>query len=371
MKKILITGGHFTPGLALIKHLQKKDWEIHWVGIEHSITGHTARSLEAKILPELGIPFWKISTGKFHRHSLLLNLVNFWKIPFGFLQSLIIVNRINPDIVLSFGSYVSVPVATAAYLKGIPIILHEQTAASGLANRIVGRFAQKIALSFPESKTYFPSEKCVVTGNLVRERFFEIARIRKKRKKNHPIGTRPLIYITGGSRGSRSINWAIWRSLPRLLAKYEVFHQTGQIDYEHAVTRKKSLTKNSQFYSIFANLTLLQVEEVFLRADLIVSRAGANTVSEIAVAGVPAILIPISWSESDEQTKNAQALVRVGIATLLPEAKLSKRRNRLYKTIKKMFANLENYTRNIARAQKLVPQDAAERLAELIKSEAR
>src|SRR3989344_1590368 len=162
-KRIVITGGHFTPGLAVVEELKKRGWEIYWIGEKKAVEGKRFISLEAAILPNLDIPFYPIVAAKLHRRFSLSHALNLWKLPVSFLQSLYLLLKIKPIAVLSFGSYVSVPVAWTAWMLGIPVVIHEQTAVSGLANRLVSRVASKIAISFPQAAGSFPIDKVVVT----------------------------------------------------------------------------------------------------------------------------------------------------------------------------------------------------------------
>lgn len=298
MQKIVITGGHFTPGLALIEILDRKKWEIFWIGDDRAVSGTQAKTLESQILPGIRIPFYKITTAKLQRTSKLNSIFSSWKLIVGFIESYTLLKKIRPNVVLSFGSYISVPVAVSARVLNIPVVIHEQTAASGLANRIVAKIAKTVAISFPESEKYFPSEKTKLIGNLVRSSIYDVARTRAIRKKNK----RPILYITGGSRGAQAINQSVFDILETLLSTFEIYHQSGVLDFE--MLSAKTLPKNlSSYYHLQPNFTPREVEKIFLKADLAISRSGANTISELAILGIPAILVPLPHTEQDEQTK--------------------------------------------------------------------
>lgn len=355
-KKIIITGGHATPALALLPLLKKKGWEIFWVGETKAVRGNSAKTLEAKTIPELGIQFFSVASAKLHRRFVFRSFLSFWKIGIGVLQSLWLLIKIKPSVVLGFGSYVSIPVIFAAWLLRVPIVLHEQTAASGLANRILGRFANFVAISFQTGKNYFPEGKTVLAGNLVRKEIFDI---RKGKNKT------PIIYITGGSRGSKAINEAVFEIIPELLSIARVYHQTGQVDFETAQEAKKKLRpKLSGRYATSEMYSLKEVESLYSRADLVISRSGANTVSELAVTGTPAILIPIPWSESNEQRRNAELLEKQGCGEILDQEKLNGKT--LLAAVKKILSNLEKYRYNAKEARKLVPEDAPQKLLFLL-----
>lgn len=359
MKKIIITGGHFTPGLAIIPKLTQKGWKVYWAGETRAVAGKNIKTLEATVLPGLDVPFFQIYSAKLSRDNPLLFLLNIWKLPVGFIQSLLLLAQVRPQAILSFGSYVSLPVSLAGFFLGTPIIVHEQTAASGLANRLVAHLARVAAISFPSSSVYFPKGKTYLTGNLIREDFYHIAKKKKMKTKTKPPY---VLYITGGSRGSQAINRAVFEIIPDLVAQFGVYHQTGSLDYPLARSLKYAGYHRAEVY------TPKEVEVRYLEADLVVSRAGANTVSEIAVCGIPTIFIPLPFAGSEEQTKNAQMLKEAGLAEILPQEKLSG--ERLLAEIRQMAQNLDRYKKNAGKTRKLVPRTAAKQLVELIEKHA-
>lgn len=218
---------------------------------------------------------------------------------------------------LSFGGFAGVPVVFAAYILGIPIVLHEQTVAAGLANRVTGFFASKIALARVESKQFFNRKKCVVIGNPLMS---EVLRVKTK----DSLPQIPTIYVTGGSRGAQRINNPVFVSLPKLLSKYKIIHQTGLLDYEKALTVKSKLEKRLQSrYEIHAFINPVEIGNIYNKSSLVVGRAGANTVSEVLSLGIPSIFIPIPWTRANEQTKNAEHAQKTGVSVLLPESRLN------------------------------------------------
>lgn len=358
MKKIVITGGHFTPALAIIEKLDRKKWDISWIGTKVAIEGSSALTLESKILPNFGIPFYSITTPKLQRRFFLRNVFNSWKLIPGFIQSFKLLLKLKPDVVLSFGSYISVPVAYTAWFLGIPVVIHEQTAASGLANRLVSKIAKFVAISFNSSTPYFPKEKIYMVGNPVREAIFKVA---PKEKTGNP----PIIYVTGGSRGSSVINEAVLEVITKLLEFGKVYHQTGAVDFKRIKNVQKTLPqKFKERYEVVANYSPEEVEKIYQKADLIISRAGANTISEISIIGIPTIFIPISWSGSDEQTKNANLLKQRGSAKVISESELSP--EVLLHSVGEMVKNLQVYKSNAAKFKNLVPQNATDKLLYLV-----
>lgn len=310
MKKILITGGHAgTPALATIDYIQNnKDWEIVWVGTKRATEAHEIETLEHKIFSKLDIKYFTINSGRLQKKFSKYTLPSLLRIPKGLWDSYFLIRKINPEIVLSFGGFISVPVVIAAWLQGIPIVVHEQTMAIGLANKICSFFAEKIAISRIETKKYVNSEKCIHTGNPILENVLSLSRKKSKRK---------TIYITGGSRGAQIINKAVFESLEELTKKYEIIHQTGDLDISFA---KKIKLHN---YNPVNFVDPKKLHEIYETADLVVSRAGANTVSEIIYHKIKSVLIPIPWSRYNEQNKNAKLAKKAGVAEIIAQENLS------------------------------------------------
>lgn len=381
--KLAITGGHPTPALPIIALARREGWKVYWFGQQQALAGTSIGTLETKIIPKLGIPFFSIQAVKFHRKSRLTSFLSSWKMLVGFVQSIALLVFVKPDVLLSFGSYISVPVAAAAWLLRIPIVLHEQTAASGLANRVVARLSTKVAVAFAQSRPLFPVNKVVLTGNPLRESIWKVAEKRYKSRQGRsrvPSGTRrgppsaarlkykmPTIYVTGGSRGSSIINKTVAQVLPELLANFRIYHQTGELDFERMVNLKDALpAKLKKNYHVWAYLTARQIDNIFFKASFCISRAGANTVQELAAIGLPAIFIPIPWAGSDEQTKNAEILVEAGTAVLLSQDKLTP--ESLLSAVGSMLRQLPKYEKAVPIGQKIVSRDSSLRLFKLVES---
>lgn len=355
--KVALVGGHLGPALALIQELGKrKGVEIFWIGRRVAMERKGVVSLEYQVIPKLGIPFFHLTTGRLQRQLSPRTLPSLAKIPFGFLQAFLLLLRTKPDVIVSFGGYLSLPVVVSGWLLRIPTLVHEQTTTSGLANRIAASFATRVAISFATSAPDFPAEKTVLTGNPVRAEFFQ--------KTGRVEGKRPLVLITGGSQGAQVINQATREALPKLLAKARVFHQTGILDLEKFKELKKKLpSKLARRYQVLANLLPEKMAKVMGEATLVVSRAGANSVSEIAAVGVPAILVPIPWSERGEQEKNAKLLASTGLARILSQERL---------TGKTLLSEIDYFLKNPPTkeagkdARRLVKPDAARKLAALV-----
>ena len=309
-KKILLTGGHAgTPALATVDYIKKhKDWEISWAGTSRAIEGKEVKTLESKIFSKLDVNYFEIESGRLQKRFTKHTILSLLKIPRGFWDSYKLLTKIKPDIVLSYGGFISVPVVISAWLQGIPVVIHEQTVAIGLANKICAPFATKIAISRLETKKYANPAKVVHTGNPILENILNVKRKGSKKK---------TIYITGGSRGALRVNKVIFDSLKILTKKYTIIHQTGDLDIGFA----KKIRFNNYEPTNFTNPK--QVHKIYESADLIVSRAGANTVAEIIYHKIPSILIPIPWTRYDEQNKNAKLAKKTGIAEILTEDNLN------------------------------------------------
>lgn len=328
--KILVTGGgtsgHISPALALIGTLRELQpgAEFLYVG---SQTG-----LEKELVEAAHIPFVSISTGKLRRYLSFENIVDQFRIPVGIFQSLGIVRRFKPDVVLATGGYVAVPPVLAAAMCRVPILIHEQTVQIGLANQINARFAAQIALSWNGALESLPPQfraKAFVAGNPVRAAIFggqgEMARQFFDLSDN----TLPVVYVTGGSLGARIINRAVEDALPELLQIAQVIHQCGQQpagseqDFERLTRAASLLSPELQSRYALTRFVKAEINHVFALADLVVSRAGASTVTELCALGKPALYIPLVPTGGDEQTKNARMCEEIGAAQILPQSEIS------------------------------------------------
>jgi len=322
--RILLTGGHAaTTAIATLEELVRREgkkysYDIYWVGTKRAVEGKNIPTVESQVFPRLGVKHFSIISGRIQRKFTLWTIPSLTRIPLGFIHALILLIKIRPQMILSFGGAASFPVVIIGKLFGAKVVSHEQTIVVGRANRFSAYFVDKIALAREESISYLPKKKCVVTGNPV---MTQIAEIEKPKKIQSP----PVIYITGGSRGSQSLNELIATSLIDLLSKYYLIHQTGYIDYRHFVKLREQLpAKIRAKYEVYPVIDPLQVDGVFKRADVVISRSGANTVSDIIASKRPAILIPLPITYMDEQTKNAQYAKSLGVARVLTQEKATK-----------------------------------------------
>jgi len=366
-KRVVITGGHLTPALAVIEELKKRGWEIIFLGRKYAAEGVKTPSVESEIIPKMGIPFFTLMAGRIQRRFTRWTIPAILRIPVGFFQAFLYLRRLRPDVVLSFGGYVSAPVVFAGWLLGIPVITHEQTTVKGLATKFNSLFAQKIAVSWETNLNDFSSHKVIFTGNPIRK---DIFKFNKKIWQDLNFEKKlPLVFITGGNQGSHIINMAVGEIIFPLVKIANVFHQCGHLnafgDFEKLEKlRNKLPNKLKSRYRVKKYLNGEEMGTLLFKADLVVSRAGANTITELAALGKPCILIPLPWLYQNEQGKNARMLAKTGIAEVLLQKNLSGKS--LLTLIKKMLERISFYRKNAKKAKKLVNFEAAQKIVRLV-----
>jgi UDP-N-acetylglucosamine--N-acetylmuramyl-(pentapeptide) pyrophosphoryl-undecaprenol N-acetylglucosamine transferase len=360
------TGGHTSAGLAVAAALVAGGTEVHWIGSHEGV--------EARRVPEAGVPFYSISTGKLRRYWDRKNVSDLLlRVPAGFGQSWGLLRRLKPAVLFSAGGFVSVPPALAARALGIPIVVHEQTAVPGLANRITARFAARIAVSvpqtsFPQSGRGFPADRVVLTGNPVRG---EVLGGSREGALGH-FGfdaTVPLVYVTGGAQGSHRINRVVGEALPRLLVICQILHQCGDNgetgDFTWLQERARLLPSAARPRYAVRPYVGAELRDVYAAAALLVGRSGAGTVTECCNLGVPAVFIPLPGASGDEQAANARLVERAGGAVVLPQGDLTA--ESLTDTLTRLLADRAALQAMGARARALAIPDAAQRLARIIR----
>lgn len=354
------TGGHISPILAVVEELRAtRAVDLHWIG-SHSGPERTAAQ-------RLGIPYSAVHTGKLRRYASLSTLVDCVRVPAGTLEAGVLVRRIHPDVVFSSGGFVGVPVVIAARALGVPSITHEQTAHLGLATRINSRFSEVIALSFPraEQQQRMGRANVALTGNPVRRVVLGGDPARARALFGF-AGQRPLVYVTGGMQGAHAINTAIAEALPQLLHRADVLHQCGPSaangDFERLCRLQESLNRSSGCRYVVVESVGDEIGDVFAAADLVIGRAGAGTVAELAAVGVPSMLIPLPGAE--EQRRNALALANVGAAILLPQPEATA--ERIADQIEELLDDPERLQAMRAAGKSQAMPDAAARLVSII-----
>ena len=304
------TGGHLYPGLAIAERLQQLGAECRFVG--------TNRGIEARVVPQRGFPLHLIhARGLAGRplQKLMAAAVSAW----GVVDSLGVLLRHRPQMLIATGGYVCAPILVACALRRIPVLMLEQNALPGKVNRKLGKLARHICVSFEESRKYFGSGRCSVTGNPVREDIRVADRERARQHFGIPADRRVLL-VTGASQGAASLNEAVLRALPLWRNKpWTVLHLTGPNHQQKVAEQAAGLLENGTLeYRSFGYMG--EMDLAYAAADLVVSRAGATTLAEITVRGLPSILVPYPWAAERHQDYNADALVRAGAALKIDDA---------------------------------------------------
>lgn len=351
MKKIILTGGgtagHVTPNLALIPSLQELGYEILYIG--------SYQGIEKKLIENAGIPYHGISSGKLRRYFDLKNFSDPFRVLKGYGEALKLLKEYKPDVVFSKGGFVAVPVVLAAKHYKIPTIIHESDMTPGLANKICIPSAQKVCCNFPETLKYLPQEKAVLTGSPIRKELLEGDRL-SGLQYAHLSANRPVILVIGGSLGSVTVNNAVRKILPRLLSQYQVVHICGKGNLDEGLIGTAGYV---QYEYVDAPL-----KHLFAAADVIVSRAGANSICEILALRKPNVLIPLSAAASrGDQILNARSFEKQGFSTVLEEESLTE--DSLYQAI---TATDQNRSQFISSMEQSPLSNAVDTIISLIES---
>lgn len=371
--KILITGGHFSPAVAVIEALPK-DFGILYVGRKHGLEGDAATSLEYQEITKRGIPFVSLTAGRLQRRISIHTLWSLLKIPIGIVQAFFIVQKCRPDVVVVFGGYIALPVSLATWVFGIPIVVHEQTLGAGLANRIIGLFAHTICISWESSFRFFKRSKTILTGNPTRNyQLSTIPSARAQGEGNYQLSNEniQLIYITGGSSGSHAINVLVEGCIERLLHNFRVFHQTGDAkkynDFERLNKLRSTLPDHLQRrYMIVKFINPEDVYGYIKESALVVSRSGINTVTELFLLKKPALLIPLPFAQDNEQQRNAEFFVRFGFGKVHRQESLTS--DMLLAAITQMLKTEKRYLEAFSKASIPIQSDASKRVSRVIQS---
>lgn len=367
--KIVITGSHFTPAQAVIESLNtlSPDIEIIYIGRRRTLEGDKSLSIESQVLSKLNIKFIPIIAGRLQRVLTFYTIPSLFKIPFGFIQSFFILSREKPDVVLSFGGYVAVPVVVSAWLLSIPVIIHEQTLITGLANTITSYFAQKIAVSFDKEHS-FKKAKVILTGNPIRKDVIKPSGFSDTEIRDAVLIASkeelPLIFITGGNQGSHVINDALSKIIGSLTQKAYLIHQTGDSHFRD-FEKLANLKSNLKYPKRYVARKWVQGQDlgmILQNADLAISRAGINTLLELVYYGVPSIVIPIPYLYKDEQMVNAAYFKSLGLVEILVQDQLTG--HLLENKVDYMLKKRRIYKKNAQRAKSVIYINAANRLAQ-------
>lgn len=358
------SGGHFYPIIAIAEALRDISREKYL--LEPKMYYLAPTSLDEKALFENGIAYIPISAGKMRRYASARNITDTFVTFFGTISAIVALFRLYPDVVVSKGGYGSVPTVLAAHLLRIPIIIHESDAKPGRANLLAAKWATKIAISFESAARYFPErtqKKIARTGIPIRKALMrtEAEGARQYLKLEPNI---PTIFVLGGSQGAVKINEMMLTALPDIVSFANVIHQTGQANFKNVrEVASVVLEKNphADRYHPFNYLDEISLQRSAAVADLIISRAGANSIAEIGLWKKPAILIPIPESVSHDQRTNAYAYARTGAAIVLEEENLAP--HILVSEIKRITGDAELGKRMGAAAKGFTDPDAGRILA--------
>ena len=354
------TGGHTSPGLAVAALLRERSRTCLWIGSRSGI--------EAQRVPQSGIPYVAISTGKLRRYWAWQNVADLLvNVPVGTLSVLRILRTLRPRVVFGTGGFVALPVVFGAALLRLPVVLHEQTAIPGLANRIGARFARRIAVTFPDRAGCLPAARVVVTGNPLRpelragSRSTAIARFQLDPAV-------PLVYVTGGAQGAHRINRVLGDAVASLAEHAQLIHQCGENpatgDRQWLEDRRAALPPAlARRYTVVPYIGA-ELAGIYAAAALVVARAGAGTVNECCQLGVPALYVPLPGTRGDEQTENARIVERVGGAVVLPQSMLTT--ERLVREVRALLADPAGLKQMGEHARTLAVPDAAERIVALL-----
>uniref|UniRef100_A0A7C2BBV2 UDP-N-acetylglucosamine--N-acetylmuramyl-(pentapeptide) pyrophosphoryl-undecaprenol N-acetylglucosamine transferase n=1 Tax=Pseudomonas graminis TaxID=158627 RepID=A0A7C2BBV2_9PSED len=338
------TGGHVFPALACAREFQARGYTVHWLG--------TPRGIENELVPAAGLKLHLINvTGLRGKGRLSLLKAPFMLIK-ALLQARKVVRELKPVCVVGFGGYVTGPGGLAAKLAGVPLIIHEQNAVAGTANRSLASFAARVCEAFPQ--TFAASAKRRTTGNPVRaELFFETPR-------QTLIGRRPRLLVLGGSLGAEPLNKLLPEALAQVPAdiRPEVFHQAGKHHDEVTAERYRAAGVEAQVAPFIKDMA-----QAYGWADLVVCRAGALTVSELAAAGLPSLLVPLPHAIDDHQSRNAEYLAREGAAFVMPQATTGAAE--MAARLKEVLMQPEQLNRMAVTARQLAKPDATNTVVDI------
>jgi UDP-N-acetylglucosamine--N-acetylmuramyl-(pentapeptide) pyrophosphoryl-undecaprenol N-acetylglucosamine transferase len=356
------TGGHLFPLVSIAQELKREigdDLKLLYIG--------SGKQIEKGTMEKEGVKVKNVLSGKRRRYFSFLNFVDVFKIPVGVVQALWILLIFMPDAVFSKGGYASVPVVLVSWLYRIPVLIHESDAIPGTANMVLAKFSRLVAVSYPSAEKYFPKNQVVLTGNPVRVEINQ-GSAWDAYGRYHFTESKPVILILGGSQGSQIINKAIIRILPRLLEYFQVVHQTGEKNFDDVkkMAGEQGIKVGHEGYQPVKFLETSELKDAFSAASLVVSRAGANTISEIAANSKAAILVPLRSAAKDHQRMNAYELAKIGAAVVLEEDNLGE--HLLFDKINMLLTDDELRTTMEQKIKAFYHPDAARRIVEGIKS---
>ena len=364
--KVIFTGGgtagHIFPIIAIVREIKKA---YPYSGFEFFYLGPEDR-LGKKLLLKEGVKVKMVMAGKIRRYLSLLNIIDIFKIPIGIIQAFYHIFIISPDIVFSKGGYGSIPTCISARILMVPIFLHESDISPGLANRIVGKFALEIFTGFSINETeYFPAKKMFSVGNPIRKGVLKGSKAEAK-KLFKLTGGKPVILVSGGSQGAQKINSVLLAILAQILEHFEIIHQTGRNNFNQVQREAKLVVpdKLKKYYHPLAFLNEKELGNAYFSADLIISRAGAGSIFEIAANAKPSILVPLASAAQNHQVRNAYAYAERGAALVIEEGNFKP--HFIFERIKYLLSQPKKLKEMSEKAAQFARPNAARVLAEYL-----
>jgi UDP-N-acetylglucosamine--N-acetylmuramyl-(pentapeptide) pyrophosphoryl-undecaprenol N-acetylglucosamine transferase len=358
------TGGHCLPALAVIEEVSRRGIEADWLWIGSS------NGVEAEAATRAGVHFRSIQTGKLRRYFSVKTVTDAVRIPIGAAQAWRILRAFRPDVLFSTGGFVSVPTVVAG-ARITPIITHEQTAVLGLATKLNLRFADVLAVSYDDTAQLVDHfrGKTVVTGNAVRKSFDEGVAERALDRYGF-TNDLPLLYVTGGARGASAINQIVAKLLPELLERWQILHQTGpkSANDDASILRTMRSAWPNELQRRYQVIEFVNqgLADVYSAASLVLGRAGAGTVAELAYLGKPSILIPLPGTGGDEQRVNAKVLGNAGGAIVIDQSEATP--GRVMSELNRLACDSTKLDSMAAAAKSIGRPDAAAKLTDVILS---
>lgn len=344
------TAGHVSVNLALIPHLRKEGWNVHYIGSHQGIERELVDELE-------GVTYHGISSGKLRRYFDWNNLKDPFKVGKGVVEAYRLIRSVKPIVIFSKGGFVSVPVVIGGWLNRVPVVIHESDVTPGLANKLSIPFAAKVCTTFPETERYLKGAKTEHVGAVVRESLL-YGKAEKGREACGFSGDRPVLLVMGGSLGSQKINSVIRNNLAALTDTMQIVHLCGKGNVDHTI--------NNASYRQFEYVTD-ELSDLLAMSDAVVSRAGSNAIYEFLVLQKPMLLIPLSRAASrGDQIANAESFRKRGFAKVLKEEQLSD--DTFLAAITELLAERERFQANMREQD---GEHTLQHLIGIIKAEAR
>ena len=335
MPKIVFTGGgsagHVTLNLALIPHFIKQRWEVSYIGSRNGMEKELVEKFKE-------VKYYSITTGKLRRYFSWQNFIDMIKIPFGCIEACILIHKLNPDIIFSKGGFVSFPVVVGGFINKKKIFMHESDITPGLANKISLPFVNTFFTTFPETiKSVKQKNKVKCIGPALSDRLFNGSK-EEGAKFANLSNSKPTIMIIGGSLGAKSLNEAVSNNINDLLKSYQIIHISGKNGYNPDL--------KAEGYAQFEYVDK-ELKDLMALSDVVISRAGSNSIFELATLNKPMILVPLpNTSSRGEQTLNAKSFQSKGFGEIIKDEDISNKEI-LFSVLEKVYKNRDTYTKNM------------------------